>query len=457
MEGGGGGGGRQAARGGGMVEVGTVVESVVRNAMEKLIEKQAAPRAATGRGPDGGQVRKRELARYFEETRRQLVSVLALVRWQQKRLKLTAKCDDLIEHLEDHRDHITGTSERMCLAAEETAHHYRTPMYDMRTAVDVLAAGTYRGLPTMETDRIVAPRVSESEKDEVMKQLDFVLRAQLLRFHIPPVLSKVEVRNGRLLLESEDEFELELSLRLDLPNRPFRVDRLQLLVKAVGGTLPPSQGLPDLLERRINMHPEPLDEAVRILCDAARMLTWHILHSQSQTLNLFPKVELEASTSSFVLYYWQESPVLSFQSLMPAAVRASAAAEEQQSAGDGGGAAAQMNGSVAAHVKGRAPCLVLMSNRDVHSRVQIKHIPPLVKENGQALDIVIKRSALDLRCPLPVRCVCVCVCVCERERERALARICKAMCPLPVRCVCVCVCARAKCARARAGSEGGVR
>jgi hypothetical protein len=381
----------------GGVEVGTVVECVVRNAMEKLIEKQASSKAAAGRGPDAGQARKRELARYFEETRRQLVSVLALVRWQQRRLKATAQCDDLIEHLEQHREHITGTSERMCLAADETAQRHFTPMYDMRTAVDVLAAGTYRGLPTMDTERIVAHRVSESEKDEVIKQLDFVLRAQLLRMHIPPVLSKVEVSNGRLVIEFEDEFELELSLRLELPHRPFRVDRLQLLVRAVGGALPPSQGLADLLEKRINMSPEPLDEAVRILGDAVRVRTWHILHSQSQGLLLYPKVEVEASTSSFVVYYWQESPVLSFQALMSPALRAStAAAQLHQSSADGAGAVALMGGSVAAHVKGRAPCLVLASGRGMHSRVQMKHIPPLVTANGQPLDILIKRSALDL-------------------------------------------------------------
>ena len=374
---------------GASVEVGTVVEHVVRNAMEKLVEKQQSPRTA-----QGGIGRKRELARYFEETRRQLTSVLALVRWQQRRTKVTTQCEDLIESLERHRAHTTGTSERMCIAAEETAHHHRTPMYDMRTAVDVLAAGTYRGLPSMDMDRIIAPRVSDGEKDEVIKQLDFILRAEMLRMHIPPELSKVEVRNGRLLLESADEFQLELSLRLELPQKPFRVDRLQLLVKAVDGALPPCQGLADLLEKRMVVHErEPLDEAVRILGDAARVRTWHILHAQSQGLLLFPKVDVEATTSSFVIYYWQDSPMLSFEALMTAAVRTNTAAQQQASNGDG---AAGGGGAIASHIKGRAPCLVLMSNRDMQSRVQIKHLPPLVKDNGQALDIPIKRSALDL-------------------------------------------------------------
>ena len=193
-----------------------VVEAVVRNAMERLIEKQDQ------RGqPAKDGARKRELARYFEETRRQLVSVLALLRWQQRRLKVTAKCEDLIDALEDHRAHMTMTAERMCVAAEESAHH-RTPMYDMRTAVDVLAAGTYCGLPSMEVERTIAPKVEGDEKDAVIAQLDFQLRAELLRMHIPPELSRIEVRDGRLLLEAANEFELELSLRLELPPRPWR-------------------------------------------------------------------------------------------------------------------------------------------------------------------------------------------------------------------------------------------
>jgi len=390
------GGGRSGGRAG-AVQMGAVVEAVVCSAMEKLVHKQKTLRAK----PE--HERKRDLARYFEETRRQLTSVLALLRWQQQRLKVTAKCEDLIESLERHSSHITGTSERMCIAAVETRDHYRAPMYDVRTAVDVLAAGTYRGLPSMDMDNLIAPHVSAVEKEQVLAQLDFMLRSELLRMHIPPELSKVEVRNGRLLLESADEFELELSLRLELPHRPFRVDRLQLLVKAKGGALPPCQNLADFVEKRMAAEPhEPLHEAVKILGDAARVRAWHILHEQKNSLLLSPKVEVDATTSSFMIYYWQDSPMLSFETLMTAAVRASNAAQKQEGPENGAEAAPAMlwlppgSGMLMTQVKGSAPRLILMSNRDMQSRVQIKHLPPLVKDNGQTLDIEIKRSELDL-------------------------------------------------------------
>jgi hypothetical protein len=367
------------------VEFGTVVEAVVRNAMERLILKQQTLQDRPGH------VRKLELARYFEETRRQLTSVLALLRWQQQRLKVTAQCEGLLEQLRRHQSHITGTSVAMYDAAERAALLYRTPMYDIRTAVDVLAVGTYRGLPSMEIERIIAPRVTESEKVEVIKQLDFMLRAELLRLHIPPELSKVEVRNGRLILESADEYELELSMRLDLPQRPFRVNRLELLVKSVGGVKSPCQSLADLLERRMALEREPLSEAVRILGDAARMRTWHILLAQSHTLLLFPKVDVEATTTSFVVFYWQESPMLSFEALMTPAVRADTAFQQDQHTNTHT-AAAKSSMAMAAHTMGRAPCLVLLSNRDTESHVQIKHIPPLVQSNGQVLTIPLAPS-----------------------------------------------------------------
>ena len=374
--------------GAGSVEMGQVLEAVVRNAMEKLVQKRQTLH------DQPAHTRKRDLARYFEETRRQLTSVLALLRWQQQRLKVTAKCEDLIESLERHRSHMAGTAERMCIAAEETRHHYRTPMYDMRTAVDVLAAGTYRGLPSMNMDHVISSRVSEGEKGQVFAQLDFMLRSELLRMRIPPELSRVEVRNGRLLLESADEFELDLSLRLELPNRPFRVDRLQLLVKAKGGTLPPCQQLADFVEKRMaNEAQEPLNEAVRILADAARLRAWHILHEQAKPLLLFPKVDVEATTSLFVIHYWQDSPMLSFEPLMTAAVRASTASIKPESLDHLGGSSSS---TLMSQVKGGAPRLILMSNRDMQSRMQIKHLPALVKESGQALDIAIKRSELDL-------------------------------------------------------------
>jgi hypothetical protein len=121
------------------------------------------------------------------------------------------------------------------------------------------------------------------------------------------------------------------------------------------------------------------------------MRTWHILLAQSHTLLLFPKVDVEATTTSFVVFYWQESPMLSFEALMTPAVRADTAFQQDQHTNTHT-AAAKSSMAMAAHTMGRAPCLVLLSNRDTESHVQIKHIPPLVQSNGQVLTIPLAPS-----------------------------------------------------------------
>lgn len=73
--------------GGGVIPVKMVIDSVVRNAMERLVEKQQNLRA-------GAQSKRRiEMVRYLEETRKQFVSLLGLLRWQKKRLPMTRKCE----------------------------------------------------------------------------------------------------------------------------------------------------------------------------------------------------------------------------------------------------------------------------------------------------------------------------------------------------------------------------
>eukprot|EP00960_Hanusia_phi_P010913 320316-Hanusia_phi.AAC.2 len=361
------------------VPVNLAVDCVVRNAMEKLIEKQSDLRNKSFQ-------RKKELAKYFEETRRQLIALLALVRWQKKRLKVTKQCDDLIENLRLHHWHMHTTSERLCIASEELAYQHRTPMYDMRTAVDVLASGTYNGLPDMEMQKIITPKVTEAEKEEVIKRLDFLIRTELLNMKIPADLSKVEVKDGRLVLQADDEFELVLSLRLDQSPHPFKVDKVQLLVKAQGGPLPSCEGLVPLIENRMMHNQEPLVEAVTILGDCARFRTWQILNSQAQGPLFSPKVDVETSTNgnSFTVYYWQDSqsPV-SFESLMTSAVRKSTVENKANVTAD-------------SRIKVKNPCIIFMSTKEGHSRVQIKHSPPLVDEDGKVAEIHVNRSSLSL-------------------------------------------------------------
>eukprot|EP00290_Baffinella_frigidus_P046903 CAMPEP_0180391446 /NCGR_PEP_ID=MMETSP0989-20121125/32582_1 /TAXON_ID=697907 /ORGANISM="non described non described, Strain CCMP2293" /LENGTH=398 /DNA_ID=CAMNT_0022392987 /DNA_START=33 /DNA_END=1225 /DNA_ORIENTATION=- len=295
--------------------------------MERLLEKQQDLPKQQNR-------RRKELARYFEETRRQLISLLALIRWQQTHLHVTRQCEDLIASLQLHQGHMHDTSSRLCLAAQDMAHQYRAPMYDVRTAVDVLATGTYRMLPDMDIRAILPPKISDKERAALLEQLDFLLRTELLRLQIPPELSRIEVKGGRLILGSDDEFEITLSLKLHAPGRPFRVDSVQLMVRAEGASLPQTEWLGPLLESRMSGSSQPLVEAVNILSDAVRIRTWQLLHAQALSSGRVPRTEVQAppSGSSVFIYYWQDSPVLSFEALMAPDVRRRTASPPSSSA-----------------------------------------------------------------------------------------------------------------------------
>eukprot|EP00291_Cryptomonas_curvata_P006418 CAMPEP_0172193864 /NCGR_PEP_ID=MMETSP1050-20130122/25219_1 /TAXON_ID=233186 /ORGANISM="Cryptomonas curvata, Strain CCAP979/52" /LENGTH=164 /DNA_ID=CAMNT_0012869523 /DNA_START=55 /DNA_END=545 /DNA_ORIENTATION=+ len=159
--------------------------------------------------------RKRELAKYVEETRRQMMGLLALVRWQEKRVEVTRQCQDLIRSLDYSGWHTMHTAEQLSLSAESFAHTLRTPMYDVRTAVDVLSSGTYPSLPSFNTHNLLPPEALgatlDGEEDRVAEQADFALRAQLLRCRLPPEISGVQIQRGRLRLTCADEFELTLT------------------------------------------------------------------------------------------------------------------------------------------------------------------------------------------------------------------------------------------------------
>jgi len=267
------------------------------------------------------------MKKYLEETRRQLISLLALVRWKQEHLEVSNHCEQLIKRLQQHQNHMHETSARLSLSAVQMVHNYRAPMYDVRTAVDVLATGTYRMLPDMDLRAIVPPKISDAEKAALMEQLGFLLRTELLRLQVPPDLTRIEVKDGRLILASKGDFELTLSLRLDHPARPFRVESVRLFVRAEGAALPQTEWLGhlgQLLEGRMATSAQPLVEAATILSDAVRIRTWQLLHAQALSTLAVPRAEVQtlSNGNSFAVSYWPDAPLLSFEPLMgPAAQR----------------------------------------------------------------------------------------------------------------------------------------
>ena len=228
------------------------------------------------------------------------MGLLALVRWQEKRVEVTRQCQvcvlvwtclliapepmrlvmaqDLIRSLDYSGWHTMHTAEQLSLSAESFAHTLRTPMYDVRTAVDVLSSGTYPSLPSFNTHNLLPPEALgatlDGEDERVAEQADFALRAQLLRCRLPPDISGVQIQRGRLRLTCADEFELTLSVQFEHPQRPWRPVKLRMLVRAQGAEYSNTDWLLNILERRMLEAREPLEDVRRFLGDCVRHLTW---------------------------------------------------------------------------------------------------------------------------------------------------------------------------------------
>ena len=142
---------------------------------------------------------------------------------------------DLIESLQVHAWHLMSVSERLSISAEELAHTHRAPMFDVRTAVDVMATGSYSMMPSLNINALLPPNMEGGEDEaEVERHLDFIIRSQLLKTKVPSVCSSVHIAKGKLTLTVDSEYELCLSLKLEAPGRPWKVESIRILVRAKG-------------------------------------------------------------------------------------------------------------------------------------------------------------------------------------------------------------------------------
>jgi hypothetical protein len=166
---------------------------------------------------------------------------------------------ELIESLQIHSWHMTSVSERLSHAAEEFAHTHRTPMFDVRTAVDVLATGTYSMFPNLNVRALLPPTETDVENEaETERHLDFLIRSQLLNTKVPSVFTSVEISQGKLTLICDAEFELVLSMKLEVPGRPWKVEKIRILIKADNTDEPTTDTLVRMIPREDAWMNEPI-------------------------------------------------------------------------------------------------------------------------------------------------------------------------------------------------------
>lgn len=110
-------------------------------------------------------------------------------------------------------------------------------MFDVRTAVDVMSTGTYNMMPTLNLHQRVGlpPKISGADDElEVQRHLDFLIRSKLLSTKVPSICSVIRIAGGKVTMAVDGNFELCMSLKLDLPGRPWKVESIVILVRAEG-------------------------------------------------------------------------------------------------------------------------------------------------------------------------------------------------------------------------------
>lgn len=300
---------------------------------------------------------------------------------------------DLIESLQVHQWHLTSVSERLSISAEELAHTHRAPMFDVRTAVDVMATGTYNMMPTLNLHQRAGlpPRISGGEDEqEVERHQDFLIRSKLLSTKVPNICSHVDISGGKVTLSVESNFELTLSLKLEIPGRPWRVQSIKILVKAEGYEQPTTDILATRLESRMAAAEQPLIEAFNILSDFCRLRTWQILNQQVYNSISGPRLLIETSPTgnTFTVHYWPDSHVLSFDCL----------AWDYKPTVKDADAKLGRGGALLEEYKAKLPPphLTLTMHSQTMTTVEIKHRPPLFGADGRPLEISLNRDNLDL-------------------------------------------------------------
>ena len=109
----------------------------------------------------------------------------------------------------------------------------RLPAFSILTAVDVLTLGTYPRLPTCISERILPPdKLDAKAKRDCLAILDRIIECRLALSQLPPQFSSsFRIERGYVTFRVKSEFEVALTLLSDNFKLPWRLLRLEFLVK----------------------------------------------------------------------------------------------------------------------------------------------------------------------------------------------------------------------------------
>ncbi|XP_024534573.1 mediator of RNA polymerase II transcription subunit 14 [Selaginella moellendorffii] len=258
-----------------------------------VLVKRAAEAAYTGlkevceAAPEQSDAEKKiSLLKFILKTRQRLLRLLVICKWC-RQIPLVERCQQLMGTLSNHDMSFTQAADSM-FYLHESLQQSRAPMYDVASAMDVLFTGGFPRMPKCIEDLNVQPVLEGWKKDNVLQKLDTLLRSKLLDIAIPKEFTSVSVRDGRLTLRVDGEFEVELTLGYRGNASLWRVLHLKLLV---GESSRPAKfsdmqrlALSDDLERRMSALENPFGIIYTVLHEFCAALVMDTLWRQVRAL-----------------------------------------------------------------------------------------------------------------------------------------------------------------------------
>lgn len=269
--------------------------------------------------------RKVEIVNFAERTRQLFLRLLALVKWASGASKIE-QCMDIVSFLDKQALLFINTADNMVNIARTTLVQARLPSFQLPCAVEVLTLGTYSRMPTCVRDRIVPPDpITIEEKRSTLSRLNHIIEQRLSTSKIHPSMRNLKVEYGRVTFHVENEFDLKLTLPGDVPNLPWRVLNLDLLVEDADtgegrDLVHPGhvRMMEQIIQRRMNESSTPLVDVFAKIHNFCLSLQIEVLHDQIERLirdRLASTIKIKEHVPGqrLAITYWGSKYVLHMQ------------------------------------------------------------------------------------------------------------------------------------------------
>lgn len=202
-------------------------------------------------------------------------------------IPLVERCQQLSGTVSNHDTSFTQAADFLFFL-HEGLQQARAPIYDIPTAAEVLLTGQYNRLPKCIEELGMQPMLAGEEREEALQKLDTMLRSRLLDISLPKEISDITVSEGRIILQVDGEFKVQLTAGYRGHLHLWRILHLELLV---GESTGPTKftdhqrlALGDDLERRMAASDDPFRILFSILHEFCTTLVMDTLFRQTGML-----------------------------------------------------------------------------------------------------------------------------------------------------------------------------